>query len=1174
MGYLHKYFLKQLKRHFLILTVLLLAYTQLVSQSLNRGTISGTVVDAQTKKPISGCYVYLSGYTKGITTNSTGTFTLTNIPGGVYELVLSHVSYQKHIEVIELNQKPVNLEVRLGESTTTLETVYVTNVKDLSQRRRNLKKFKEFFFGEDYRVNHIRIENEQDIELTKTSAGIIQSTNDYTLNIDNDYLGYKISYYLKDLLMSKPTNMVLGFPKFSPKDTNNPAKDLYWTENRQRVFNGSIRHFFKSLIAQRLEEEGFQAYLTRKDPEEESQDFYKDSEERKLSLDDEDLPMNFTIEATENPNIKRINFGEIIEVNYNREFVKNGGFQNSKIKLLEDYLYVFDNGVLVNPSAVKLFGQWSKEGMYQMLPFDYVSNDTLVLKDNLAQVSLLNDVRRLTEEQPVEKVYVHSQSNDFFPGETIWYKTYLMAGPNHQPSPLSQNIHVELLDGDRVINSHILRSENGMADGSMDLPELMKPGKYTLRAYTTWMRNSAPEYFFRKVIQVHHEETELTASEASRTGAAFTPDLQFFPEGGRLIAGVSQKVAFKAIGKNGLPVAVSGVLQDGNRDLSVNFESSHDGMGFVEFVPKANTSYTAILNDQKTKFVLPFQAAAGLAFAVDITDEENAILKIQSSDSQSATSLFLIAQSKGWVNYTLQFELENGEKTLIVPKSLLADGIAQLTIFTQEGQPVAERLIFNQKEDVLNIDISTSQTVVSARGKTELVVKVTDKDGNPVSGSFSLAALHDINIPDQSTPQHIDSYLLLSSDLKGYIHNPGYYFDHSNPHRQRHLDLVMMTNGWTRFRWENLQETLETVPAYEFEQGIDVSGRLMIQGRQKGIKNGSVTSINNKGEDATAIVTFTDKKGYFYLEGVNPQDNAKVMLKGLSSKGNKKVSFEIDSTNRSAPVDSDLNSRFVNTHNPGYSLASSGLNQYLSNSSLKEANEALNKEAVADTSGLSPVRESLYGAPSYSVKFEELTQGSKRGNVFQYLNGRVPGLRMTPNGPQIRGTNANPFGDEEDSTGTSTNGTIPLIYLDNTLVEMSAMLSVPVEVMERLDVMKGPEAVVLGMGAQSGALLFFTKIGSDIPAFVPNGIFSFKIQGYHMARDFYVPAYDQPLNFSPDHRKTIFWEPHVITDDNGLATISYFNTDYPGEVIVSIEGLSFSGKPGHTSHRYAVNIKE
>lgn len=1162
-----------MKRYFLIVTCLFLAYTQLVAQQDNRGTISGIVIDAKTQKPIAGCYVYLSGYTKGITTNATGAFKLTDIPGGVYELVLSHVSYQKHIEVIELNQKPVNLEVRLGETTTTLETVYVTNVKDLSQRRRNLKKFKEFFFGEDYRASHIRIENEQDIELIKTSAGIIQSTRDYTLNIDNDYLGYKISYYLKDLLMSKPTNMVLGFPKFNPKGTNSPAEDLYWMENRQRVFNGSIRHFFKSLIARELEEEGFQTYLTRNDPEEESQDFYKDTEEQKLPVDDENLPMNFTIEATENPNIKRINFGEIIDVNYGKEFVKNGGFQNSKIKLLEAYVYVFDNGVVVNPSAIKLFGQWSMEGMYQMLPFDYVSNDTLVLKDNLAQVTLLNDVKRLTEEKPVEKIYIHSQSNDFFPGETIWYKAYLMAGPNHQPSPLSRNIHVELIQGGNVIDSHILKAENGMAAGSMELPELMKPGKYVLRAYTNWMRNEPEEYFFKKVIQVHHEETELVSRDSARTANTEEVDLQFFPEGGQLIAGIPQKVAFKAIDSKGMPVSVSGTLKANQGELSLSFQSSHDGMGMIEFTPMANTTYTARLNGTDFESTLPFQATEGIAFSVDnLFNTESIMLRIQSSDTESSTPLFLIAQSRGWVSYTMQFDLENGEKTLAVPKSLLADGMVQFTIFTQEGMPLAERLIFNDREDLLNINIDASQTIVNARGKTELVVKVTDKEGNPVSGSFSMAAMQDINSQDENQSSHIDEYLLLSSDLKGYIHNPAYYFDKNNPSRLQHLDLVMRTNGWTRLRWQALEEALDAKPRYALENSIDVNGRLLIHGRKKGVKNGSVTSINNKGQDATAIVAVTDRKGYFNLKGVNPQDNAKVMLKGLSQRGNKKISFEIDTTYSTIPIDAQLYNRFSNTHNTSYLLPGAGLNKYQSNRELLLANAAMNADEPADSSQLSLSRKSLYGSPSYSVKFEELTRGSTAGNVFQYLNGRIPGLKMTADGPIIRGTTTNPFGDEEDST--SNKGNMPLIYLDNALVDMGAMTAVPVDIMERLEIFKGPDALVLGMGAQAGALLFFTKLGSEIPTAIPNGVFSFKMKGYHIARDFYVPAYDQPLSFTPDHRKTIFWEPHIVTDENGLATISYFNTDYPGDVLVSIEGLSFYGTPGHTSYRYTVNIKE
>lgn len=1164
-----------MKKYCLILSLLFFAHIQLVAQQDFRGTIRGKVVDVVTKAPIAGCYVYLSGYTKGITTKSDGSFVLSGIPNGVYELVLSHVSFQKQVEVVEMNQKNLVMEIRLGETTTTLETVYVTNVKDLSQRRRNLKKFKEFFFGEDYRPGRIKIENEQDIELTKTAAGIVQSTSDYMLNIDNDYLGYKINYYLKDFLMSRPTNMVLGFPKFSPKQTDNPAEALYWTENRQRVFNGSIRHFFKSLISQQLEEEGFETYLTRKDPEKESEEFYKDLDERKLWLDDEKLPINFTIEDTQTPNIKKINFGEVIEVNYAREFVKNGGFQNSKIKLIEDYVYVFENGVIVNPSALKLFGQWSKEGMYQMLPSDYVSNDTLVLKDNQAQIGILNNTRQLAELKPTEKVFVHTQANDLYPGETLWYKVYLTAGANHKPSPLSKNVYVELLHQDSIVKRHILKADEGMAPGSMELSDLLEPGRYTLRAYTRWMRNQSQEYFFQKLIHVHHPESKLPEANPADS-EELKPDLQFFPEGGNMVAGVPQKVAFKITNQHGLPIKASGTLSGSNGNLNLQFQSEHNGMGLVEFIPTPRTTYTAKLAGSNDDITLPFMAEEGLALSVDnLVNTESVVLKIRSSNPQGSTPLFMIAQTRGRVNYTLQFELENGEKTLLVPKSLLGNGIVHFTLFSQTGVPIAERLTFNEEKDVLNINISSNQTVVSSRDRTELVMKVTDNEGNPVSGSFSLSALHDVGDSGIYKSQHIDSYLLLSSDLKGYIHDPEYYFDKANPNRHYYLDLVMRTHGWTRFRWQNLYETIQTPYLFDFEKGIEVTGRLMMDGRRKGVKNGTVTFIGN-GSDALTSITSTDKKGYFSLKGINPPDNKGVLLKGMSPKGNKRVNFRIDSVNQSAPVEPTLKNRAQNAQNNSLPFIPADFDTYQFNAQLEKTNKALNEEEENEPDKLPKVRESIYGAPSYSVKFEDLTNGNKGGNAFHYLNGRIPGLRMTPDGPIIRGTTANPFAGPADSTTIAEphNGTQPLIYLDNSRTDMGMISAIPVEALERLEILKGPEAFVLGTGAQSGAMLFFTKIGADIPEVLPNGIFRLKLNGYHVARDFYVPAYDQPMNFVPDHRKTIFWEPEIITDQNGLATIAWFNTDYPGEVIVNIEGLSFSGTPGHTSYRYQVNIKE
>lgn len=1164
-----------MKKWFFLVAITLIAGVSLYGQDSPRVSISGTVVDAHTKMPVAGCYVYLSGYSRSVTTDKNGYFRLPDIPGGVYELVLSHISYQKQVEVLELNKKSVRLEVRLGQATTTLETVYVTTAKDLSQRRQNLKNFKEFFFGKEYRENRIRIENETDIELSKTSTGIVQSAGGYMLNIDNDYLGYKIDYYLKDLLLSKPTNMVLGFPTFTPKETNNPAEALYWTENRQRVYNGSVRHFFKALISRQLEEEGFEVFLTRNDPEKESEDFYKEAESRKLWLNDEKLPFNFTIEDTGTPNIKRINFGEILDVSYNKEFVRNGGYQNSKIKLLKDYVYVYENGVIVNPSAIKLFGQWGEEGMYHMLPSDYVSNDTLVLKDNLEQINLLSQAKRLVDEKPVEKVFIHSQSNDFFPGETIWYKAYVTAGSHHQPSPLSQNVYVELLKENTIVKRHILLANSGLAFGSMELPELMEPGRYTLRAYTAWMRNEPQDYFFRKLIYIHHEEPIIESSEPQVTQETGI-DLQFFPEGGQLIPGVRQILAFKAVDKKGLPFQASGILEssEGNK---IPFKSTHDGMGTIEVTPDINTTYTAKLEESNRSITLPLKVEQGYAFAVDnFSSTESTHLTIQASRVIPEERLFLIAQVRSRVTYTLQFDLEQGKKALLVPKSLLGSGIVQFTIFNEQGMPLAERLAFNQLDKGrLNIDISTQQEAVSTRSKTELTVKVTDNTGKPVSGSFSLAAMHASGYPEASQSQHIDSYLLLSSDLKGQIHNPEYYFDEANPERLENLDLVMRTHGWRRFTWEGIGQKLEATPSFGFEKGIDITGRLVIQGRKKGVKNGTVTFISNHSKDALTKMTLTDKNGYFKLEEVNPSDEDGVLLRGINPKGSKKVSFEIDSVDRSAPVHAPLEKQFNQSNNHNRNFDPTSFTAYQSNAFLAATNEALNSDDQPEDNGLSATKKSIYGAPSYSVKIEDLTNGNRGGNVFQYLNGRIPGLRMTPSGPVLRGTNAAPLSDDQDTTGFAgaNNGSQPLIYMDNNLTNMQTISAVPVEAMERLEILKGPDAFVLGMGAQSGALMFFTKTGAELPEVLENGIFRININGYHIAREFYVPAYDEPLSFTEDLRKTIFWEPQITTDKNGLATISYFNSDMAGEVIVSLEGLSFNGTPGHVQYRYKVNIK-
>lgn len=1155
----------------------------LVAISAN-AQIKGQVIDAQGQGAIPECNVYLAGYTLGTTTNSNGYFELNGVPNGVYELVFSHVSYQKYIQVVTVNNEEVKLKVQLGEEVRELETFVVRDGKVRGKRRRDLKNFKEFFYGDKYNENLISIVNEDVLDF-KREQGVTTAADDYSLYITNDHLGYEISYYLKDYLYSDKTKMQLGFPKFNPIFNENPVTEYYWMENRQRAYNGSSRHFFRALLQGDLDKAGFEAYLTRKDPEfddEEAAKFYGDSDEKR-PLNPKNLPMNFTIEDTEIKSIKKINFSDIIYVNYRYEYGSDGTYQNSQIKLMDSYVYVYTNGVVVNPNAIKLFGNMADEGVYSMLPYDFVSNDTLVLKDNKERVRLLNQVSDLAKEKLTEKIYVHTNRDDYDQGETMWFKTYAVAGPNHQPSPLSIKTFVELIKGDSVYRSIILEAQEGMTSGSFDIPEEAPIGNYVLRAYTNWMKNESTDYFFKKSILINDRKLTYQTNTIRETTVSKDIDLQFFPESGNLVDGTEQNIAFKAINSKGLPQEIEGQIWSNKGELISTFESMHDGMGSVTFTPKKGESYRAMVKGFNQEFELPKERSQHLLHIDALSDSSNFKLEIigkRSADEE----LFLIAQSRGWLNYTLQFELVNGQKTINIPSSSLNEGIVHFTIFNDEGRPVAERLAFNDKNERVNIKLTSTKDTYDPREGSSIEIEATDNQGNPVSGYFSLSAINLTSVQTKPSLRNIATAFLITSDLKGYVHQPEYYFDHESVNRMAHLDLVMMTHGWSRFNWNTIDDKIKEEYSFAYDEGIDVQGRMFVQGRRKGVKRGFVTYVSNKEDNPQTEFVNTDRKGNFFLEQVNPKGQEPVMLKGMTKKGNNYVRFEIDSTISYPSITSSHIKPFLRSD---LSILSAERRDYFqTNKELEELNASLNAQVVDSLPNLKEARKSIYGQPSASYKFDDFVQGSKSNSVFSYMQGRIPGLLITPNGPIIRGTQDNPFDNFQlgnsasDTLSTEQNGgspliddsNLPLIFLDNTKVDYVGVSSLPVDIVERVDIYKGPDAIVFGTGAVSGAIMIFTRMDMADRLAQFNGAYSIKVKGFHQAREFYQPKYGNPeLNFGPDHRKTLHWEPYIMTDENGKATVKFYNSDDLSEVLLRVEGISTSGQPGAATYYYKMN---
>ena len=304
---------------------------------------------------------------------------------------------------------------------------------------------------------------------------------------------------------------------------------------------------------------------------------------------------------------------------------------------------------------------------------------------------------------PVEKAYIHLDRSYYAPGETFWFKTYLTAGPFHQTSTLSNTIYIELIDNDRqIIKHHRIFSPDGFASGYLTFPDSIPPGSYLLRAYTNWMRNSEEEYFFHKQITIVSGIEEKGENEFPKD----VIDLQFFPEGGNLIEGLMNKLAFKAIGRDGWSRNVTGeILENGN--IIREFKSNHLGMGVFAFIPEKGKNYQARVKETGQTIQLPNSLASGILLSVTNSPKSNDLLiKIQSSKNSELKQVLLLAQTRGLVGATSRIDLSNKISFSKIPKKEFPSGITQITVMDEEGNPLSERLVFIDDQAQIQISVN------------------------------------------------------------------------------------------------------------------------------------------------------------------------------------------------------------------------------------------------------------------------------------------------------------------------------------------------------------------------------------------------------------------------------------------------------------------------------------
>jgi TonB-dependent SusC/RagA subfamily outer membrane receptor len=782
-----------------------------------------------------------------------------------------------------------------------------------------------------------------------------------------------------------------------------------------------------------------------------------------------------------------------------------------------------------------------------------------------------------TDKNPVEKVYLHLDKPYYAAGDDIWFKAYVTEGSYHELSDLSGVVNVELLDWRDSVKQFIkLPLTNGTAAGDFALPDTLSAGNYHIRAYTNYMRNAGSEYFFNRPVSIVNSITTASASTNKKAKPSKSapvnitpakPDVQFFPEGGNLVNGIESQVAFKAIDASGMGADVKGTITDNKGKQVAAFSSTHLGMGKFTFVPMAGNTYSATVTVSGQQLTIPLPKALEKGYVLNITDANADNLDVRITTSRALLQeapnrlITLVGQSAGKIYYAGKSKPGIGEFNTRIAKNKFPSGIAQFTLFSASGEALNERLVFIQNPDRLKLSITADKQTYASQQKVKLNFAANNGD-QPAAGSFSVAVTDESKVPvDENSDNNIMASLLLTSDLKGYVEKPAYYFNNPTAQTRTNLDVLMLTQGYRRFDWKEIMNDRFTPPTYTAERSLKVSGTVTTT-NGKPVAGGKVQLIDI--DDVTfTLDTLTDADGKFAFNNLAFADSIRFIVQARNAKNKKDVEIHLDSI---APPNTAGNAPKL--------LVSMSDSLTIYSQSSKQLYDMQRRYGVGNH--VISLQEVIIREKKIALKHSANLNGPGNADQVIYardlrnmgciriadcLQGRLLGVIFR---------NGIPY---------STRGFRPmLVIVDGVYVSGDYLNVINYNDVQAIEVLRNVgSAAIYGGRAANGVLIVTTKRGDDNDnqydgPVTGRGIKAYYPKGYYQARTFYSPQYDQPKENKQlaDLRSTIYWKPDLNTGKDGKASFEYFNAGGRGIYRVVVEGIDSNGNLGRQVYRYRV----
>lgn len=754
-----------------------------------------------------------------------------------------------------------------------------------------------------------------------------------------------------------------------------------------------------------------------------------------------------------------------------------------------------------------------------------------------------------------EKIYLQYDKSSYYNGETIWFKAYVMEGL--YPTEGSKTLYIDWIAENGAVLSHtVCPIVDAATNGQFEVPAEYKGDFVHVRAYTKWMLNFDTAFLYSKDIRILTKEAVTV-----KTPVGIIPALSFFPEGGDLVAGISNRVAFKANDQFGRPVSVKGKLLDNKGATITSFASVHDGMGSFLFTPQNGSSYTVKWTDEKrTEHTsqLPAIKPSGISMQVAIDGKKRIITINRSTElSSSLEQLHLIGTMNHGLALKNDISLVTGTSARrVIPTDNLVTGILTLTLFDANWNAIAERITFINNDDYsFQPQMEVQRWGLGKRKRNEIEIQVP-KELQDANLAISVT---DVAI-EKDTSDNIISHFLLSGEIKGKVNNPAYYFSNNSDSVKQHLDLVMLTNGWRRFKWEDLVKG--KLPEIKYPKD---STYLTLSGKVFGVANSQLTGkesialiVKEKDSLSRMLIMNINREGSFGDPNIVLFDTLKVYY-SLKAKFLKAAEARFMTERLPTPNYAAFSKNFVYT-NKLFDTTGTARHRMLADKALEIL--AIDRGHIMETVVIETTRK-----PQVKILDEKYTSGMFSGgdtyqfdlvndklanayaDIFSYLVGKVGGLMINP-------TSSPP--------SLSWRGETPVVFLDEMQMDTDMLSSIPVADIAYVKVFRPPFMGAVG-GGSGGAIAVYTKKGNDqTPG--KGGLSSNTVAGYSPIKQFYSPNYDtfDPKNDHLDIRTTLYWNPLVSTSQNkNKVKLSFYNNDVTKAFRVVIEGMTKDGLLTH-----------